>query len=337
MPIRTDRKTEDLFDLDAISPGASLDDVVGHLACYDCRRLAYDGAQGQNPGYIFRGEACFSSPLRTSLEREVEKRLGTRRTIRGGDLKAYEYHAVTSFVEGDARVAAIFYPNSKQGDDHPRQDIFWWLSLMQHYGFPTRLLDFTRDIYTALYFASEQCQRHFKRTGQELDLCVYCVPCKNLSYEYDPENNKCPFKLERNNTDMNLTLGCLIGLSWMVQHEDKFEEYLKRMRDDQEWGWDMPKYQNPRLRAQEGMFLYPYAYPAPDNPLLSGSSWLVRNLGLKRSDPFNLRASASEWSARCIRVATAHAGKLKKWLSEEKGIRRETVYERYTLEIASRI
>lgn len=38
----------------------------------------------------------------------------------------------------------------------PKDDTMWWVSLMQHYGAPTRLLDFTYSPYIAAYFAFEK-------------------------------------------------------------------------------------------------------------------------------------------------------------------------------------
>ncbi len=47
-------------------------------------------------------------------------------------------------------------------------DYLEWLSIMQHFGAPTRLLDFTYSIYIALYFAIEHM-------NQEEYSAIWCI------------------------------------------------------------------------------------------------------------------------------------------------------------------
>ena len=314
-------------------------EILAALGEYGIRNLAYDGDIGCNPGYIFRGEAAFDSPLQSSLERSLRNKLGESVPIDGETLRAEEMQIITCFVEGPGgRVATIFHPDGKVSRVHPKKDVFWWLSLMQHYNdennkTPTRLLDFTRDIRLALYFAIEQHQRHLKNHREEKDLIIYCFPCKNLT-ESDPTNNKCAFELKPGFTDMNLTLGCLMRLLWMKEHEDNggFQRYLEQKRDDQTWGWDMSRHQNPRLKSQKGMFIYPYDYPGKDSPLTStGQSWFIQNLARKTTERFNLRNSAGAWPAKRLRIPSAHAEELRAHLDQEYEISKATIYERYAL------
>ncbi|TRZ48915.1 FRG domain-containing protein [bacterium] len=123
---------------------------------YDCRRIAkwvkfYKIAREEyksNPDekWIFRGNMP-GKRLKSSLDRAIqyypkelkERKKAERRLLR--DFKR-RYHQYSS--------------------DAPKQDDYLeWFSIMQHYGAPTRLLDFTYSIYIAAYFALEYTNKKY--------------------------------------------------------------------------------------------------------------------------------------------------------------------------------
>lgn len=57
----------------------------------------------------------------------------------------------------------------------PRDQAFRWLSLMQHYGVPTRLLDWTESPLVALWFATE--------THPDRDGCIWALNPERLHHE----------------------------------------------------------------------------------------------------------------------------------------------------------
>lgn len=93
------------------------------------------------PLWIYRGQHSKEWPLKTLLERCCEHQgvcLSDRNTVEIGLLREFRraYHQYASHV-----------PKA--------ESVIEWLSLMQHHGAPTRLLDFTYSIYIAAYFAVE--------------------------------------------------------------------------------------------------------------------------------------------------------------------------------------
>lgn len=86
--------------------------------------------------YAFRGLSDSDYPLATSL-----KRLG-------GPYADLEKHLLRNFKK---------YAHRKVVEN----DSFWnWLSVAQHYGLPTRLLDWTYSPYVALHFATANINRY---------------------------------------------------------------------------------------------------------------------------------------------------------------------------------
>jgi hypothetical protein len=92
--------------------------------------------------FAFRGQSNVGWKLKTSLERAAEMfsiELTNLPKIEEGLIRRYR------------REAYLYI-------DHPPDDndIMQWLSLMQHHGAPTRLLDWTYSFFIALFFALEQ-------------------------------------------------------------------------------------------------------------------------------------------------------------------------------------
>lgn len=74
--------------------------------------------------------------------------------------------------------AAIRYPQLPLYDDHAG-----WLSLMQHYGLPTRLLDWSRSPLVAAYFALESYLNPSLHDG-EVDAAIWVLSPHLLNLRY---------------------------------------------------------------------------------------------------------------------------------------------------------
>ena len=93
------------------------------------------------PAFIFRGQARADWSLQPRLMRALE----------GKGFSPAESIVVEDLIRSDFIAEAHLHAPPAALSD--RRDIVVWWSLMQHYGAPTRLLDWTRSLYIAAYFA----------------------------------------------------------------------------------------------------------------------------------------------------------------------------------------
>ena len=103
----------------------------------------------------FRGQGNAQWTVQAALWREG----GPRRPFTAADERNFTHRFRTR--------AAIRYPNTPAYEDHAA-----WLSLMQHYGLPTRLLDWSRSPLVAAYFASQAYLRADKDSVPDVAIWV---------------------------------------------------------------------------------------------------------------------------------------------------------------------
>jgi hypothetical protein len=109
--------------------------------------------------YIFRGHSNSTWPLQSSLERMLP----------AAEVDVLRRAEDYSLKEFQSKFHLYDLPN------RPPTSKLEWLSLMQHYGVPTRLLDFTTSPYVALYFAMETLS-----SQQSEDPCIFAIDFRAL-------------------------------------------------------------------------------------------------------------------------------------------------------------
>ena len=129
--------------------------------------------------WIFRGESDADWHLLSSLHRAFKEAEEINRVnikkIGISEKYKHEKGMIDRF-----KCHAHLYLNHLPKED----DLFSWLSLMQHYGAPTRLLDFTFSPFVALFFALEFAQK---------SSCLYCInhnEIKRFDDEYFGEDKR---------------------------------------------------------------------------------------------------------------------------------------------------
>jgi hypothetical protein len=172
--------------------------------------------------FIFRGQANADWKLESSLERVV----GTKWCA--DEAKKYEELSLARF-----RSKFHLYDHENIEPD----SMLAWLAIMQHYGVPTRLLDFTESPYVALYFALETY-----RSASKTDLAVFAIDYRAVTLA----SVGC---IRRNDSRFQFKD------SEVHEHQDSiFDEFVNPRAYDIAWITE-PRKHNQRLDRQGGCFL----------------------------------------------------------------------------------
>lgn len=172
--------------------------------------------------FLYRGQASADWSLESSLERIIGAKWSADTAQR------FEEYSLAQFK---SKFHLYDRENTEPGSK------LAWLSLMQHYGVPTRLLDFTESPYVALYFALES---YSPQSGNSFSLYAIdysAILEKSITYI---RSKDIEFKEDRS--------------SVFDKQDEIFEKVVDRFSYDIAWVAE-PKLLNARLDRQAGSFL----------------------------------------------------------------------------------
>ena len=131
---------------------------------------------GESKNWVYRGHSNAEWRLVPTIERAEDFK----------DLDSYALH-------GKETVAIEKFRELTHGRLDFGDNKFDWLSAMQHYGVPTRLLDFTRSFFVALFFAA--CTR--TKQGDADSFAVWCLNLKKAFEKSEAVNKATSDEIEK--------------------------------------------------------------------------------------------------------------------------------------------
>lgn len=172
--------------------------------------------------YIYRGHADSCWKLESTLERTIGEHWSSEMASK------FEDHYLNLF-----KSKYHIY----NGSEHEPKSKLAWLSVMQHYGVPTRLIDFTESPYVSLYFALEAYNPLLKN-----DLAIYAIDYASImdsSLSY----------ISKRDSSFNKSRHDIIGLQ-----DELFDDVVDRFSYEVVWITE-PLELNARIDRQSGTFL----------------------------------------------------------------------------------
>lgn len=172
--------------------------------------------------FIYRGHADSSWKLESTLERTIGDNWSSELA------KKFEDYYLNLF-----KSKYHIY----NGNEHEPKSKLAWLSVMQHYGAPTRLIDFTESPYIALYFALEAYDPLLKN-----DLSIYAIDYNAIMDESLAYISKRDSSFKKNRSE-------IIG-----RQDELFDNVVDRFSYEVVWITE-PLELNARIDRQSGTFL----------------------------------------------------------------------------------
>jgi len=159
-------------------------------------------------------ELLYADSWQPALERHRSHYAFRGLSDAGYELKTSLIRLGGSFTDSERHLLRNFRKYSQLGDADQHYSEWKWLTIGQHHGLPTRLLDWTYSPFVALHFATETLQ-HLDRDG-----VVWCVDYTEAHKELPEE-----LKIEQTHSGSDVfTVGMLENVSGNVKDFDKLSK-----------------------------------------------------------------------------------------------------------------
>jgi hypothetical protein len=182
--------------------------------------LLFDKITNEVPDWAFRGQADASWDLTTKFEREAKKY----------QHDSYWFNNREFIILKDFQRRAHQYVQNLPDIGRYIE----WLSLLQHYGGPTRLLDFTYSCYVAAFFALETAEK---------DSAIWAVNVRKLKQQI---TKLADFEIKEQNY-----------LELIEEYNIAAEAIIKKRKKTDIVLLVEPFHQHERISIQQGLFLFP--------------------------------------------------------------------------------
>lgn len=179
--------------------------------------------------FVFRGHGCADWSMTSSLER-MAKRYHPRHFV----------YAVNGYEEDNLKEFKWKYPGYEKTNIPADDEVIEWLSIMQHFGAPTRLVDFSYSLYVALFMAMDSLEEDEDSAIWGLNQLI----CRDIFFQDKMElEKKCKDKDEMDFCIYKEANSVLLDIMDSSEREYTKGIYLVK-----------PRMVNKRLVRQQGLF-----------------------------------------------------------------------------------